>query len=251
MEGDAYTSFAQVYDLFMDNVPYEDWCGYLCRTFRAHGIKEGVLVELGCGTGKLTRLMQKNGYELVGADCSADMLAVAANEPGDILWLQQDMRELTLDGAVAGMYSACDCVNYILEEAELSRVFERVHRYLLPGGLFVFDMNTPYKYRKLLADNTFAENRDEGSFIWENYFDGEALVNIYDLTLFIPDGRGRFRKFEEEHCQKCYEIGLVLRLLEQSGFETVAVRDGYTDEPLGQESERALFVAKRRPQCGQ
>lgn len=243
---EAYTSFAQVYDLFMDNVPYEEWCAYICETLETYGIQDGTVVELGCGTGRLTRLMAARGFNMIGVDNSVDMLSMARANGGpkeSILYLLQDMQELELGEPVRAIYSACDCVNYILDEEELLEVFSRVCRYLEPQGVFLFDMNTPYKYRELLRDNTFAENRGEGSFIWENYFDEEESINEYDLTLFIPDGQGLFRKFEETHYQRCYEIEHVRHLLGESGLVLLGVYDAYSKEAARQDSERALFVA--------
>lgn len=244
---DAYTGFAQVYDLFMDNVPYEHWCAHICAVLAAHRITDGTLLELGCGTGRMTRLLAERGYDMIGVDNSVEMLAIAAgaDDSQEILYLQQDMQELELNQKVRAVFSACDCINYVPGEDGLRSVFERVRRCLLPRGLFLFDMNTPYKYSELLGDNTFAENREEGSFIWENYFDEDEGINEYDLTLFLPDGKGLYRKLEEVHYQRCYEVELVERLLVQSGFALLGVYDAYSDEPLRTDSERALFVAER------
>ena len=242
---DAYTSFAQVYDLFMDNVPYEMWGEYLAQLFKEYGIEEGLLLDLGCGTGKLTRIMAEKGYDMIGVDYSYEMLDIAKSESEEsILYLLQDMREFELYGTVRGIYSACDCMNYILEEDELRSVFKLVNNYLDPGGVFVFDVNTPYKYRELLAENTIAENRDEGSFIWENYFDEDEQINEYDLTLYIKEEDGRFIRFEETHFQRCYELSMIRRLLEEAGLEFVAMYDAYTKEPVSEESEKVLFVAR-------
>ena len=161
---DAYTSFAQVYDLFMDNVPYEAWGEYLDMLFKEYGIEDGLVLDLGCGTGKLTRFLAEKGYDMIGVDYSFEMLDIAKEQSDpSILYLLQDMREFELYGTVRAVYSACDCLNYILEEEELREVFALVNNYLDPGGLFVFDINTPYKYKELLAENTFAETR-EASF---------------------------------------------------------------------------------------
>lgn len=242
---DAYTSFAQVYDLFMDNVPYEMWGEYLAQLFREYGIEDGLLLDLGCGTGKLTRIMAEKGYDMIGVDYSYEMLDMAKSESEEsILYLLQDMREFELYGTVRGIYSACDCMNYILEEDELRSAFKLVNNYLDPGGVFVFDVNTPYKYRELLAENTIAENRDEGSFIWENYFDEDEQINEYDLTLYIKEEDGRFIRFEETHFQRCYELSMIRRLLEEAGLEFVAMYDAYTKEPVSEESEKVLFVAR-------
>ena len=149
---ESYTSFARVYDLFMDNVPYEEWCQYLDTIFKEHGIEEGLLLDLGCGTGKLTQLMAQKGYDMIGVDNSFEMLDIAKEHSDEgVLYLLQDMREFELYGTVRGVYSACDSVNYILEEEELRQVFALVNNYLDPGGIFVFDFNSIYKYRELLA----------------------------------------------------------------------------------------------------
>lgn len=244
---ESYTSFARVYDLFMDNVPYEEWCEYLAVLFKEHGIEDGLVLDLGCGTGKLTRLMEQKGYDMIGVDNSFEMLDIA-REQGDtqILYLLQDMREFELYGTVRAVYSACDSVNYILEEEELCEVFSLVNNYLDPGGLFVFDFNSSYKYRELLAENTFAETRDEGSFIWENYYDEEEGINEYDLTLYIEDGEERFQRFQEVHYQKCYELSTMQRLLEEAGLEFVAAYDAYTKNPVAEDSEKITMIAKER-----
>ena len=244
---DAYTSFASVYDLFMDNVPYEEWCAFLCKILAQHGITDGPVLDLGCGTGKMTRLMSEQGYDMTGIDNAAEMLQIAAMEPGEvpILYLLQDMQDLELDGCVRAVYSVCDCVNYVLDEEELQQAFSRVHEYLEENGVFIFDVNTSYKYTKLLAENTFAESRDEGSFIWDNYYDEEERINEYDLTLFIPEGDELYRRYTETHYQRNYETETLLKLLKNAGFIDIFVYDDYTDAPLCETSERAVFVAKK------
>ena len=244
---DAYTSFASVYDLFMDNVPYEEWCAFLCKMLAQHGITDGPVLDLGCGTGKMTRLMSEQGYDMTGIDKAAEMLQIAAMEPGEvpILYLLQDMQDLELDGCVRAVYSVCDCVNYVLDEEELQQAFSRVHEYLEEDGVFIFDVNTSYKYTKLLAENTFAESRDEGSFIWDNYYDEEERINEYDLTLFIPEGDELYRRYTETHYQRNYETATLLKLLKNAGFTDICVYDDYTDAPLCETSERAVFVAKK------
>ncbi len=244
---DAYTSFAQVYDLFMDNVPYKEWADYLDKLFKEYGIEDGLLLDLGCGTGKLTRLLAEKGYDMIGVDYSFEMLDIAREQSDEsILYLLQDMREFELYGTVRGIYSACDCLNYILEEEELKEVFALVNNYLDPGGIFVFDINTPYKYQELLADNTIAETRDEGSFIWENYYDEEEQINEYDLTLYIKEEDGRFQRFEETHYQRCYELETIQKLLEEAGLEFVAMYDAYTKESVSEESEKVLVIAREK-----
>lgn len=282
---DAYTGFAEVYDLFMDNVPYEAWSEAIVRTLREYGITEGLLLDLGCGTGTMTALLAEAGYDMIGVDGSEEMLELAMEkqagreesaekqaereapaekepvekraveeQPGekqnerqtDILYLCQDMREFELYGTVRAAVSVCDSLNYILEEEELLQVFRLVHNYLDPDGLFLFDLNTIYKYEALLAENTIAENREEGSFIWENYYDREERLNEYDLTIYARREDGSYERFEETHYQRAYETGRVLELLREAGLEPLWVRDADNGEAPGEETERVCILARNQ-----
>ena len=243
---DAYTSFAQVYDLFMDNVPYEEWSEYLLSVLKEYGIHSGVICDLGCGTGKMTRLLAKAGYDMIGVDLSEDMLAIASgqNEEG-ILYLCQDMCELELYGTAKAMVSVCDSINYLLEEDEIVWTLQSVNRYLEPGGIFIFDFNTVYKYETVLGDTTICENREEGSFIWENYYDKEEQINEYDLTLFIREEKQEqlYRKFEETHYQRGYSLEQMHTLVEEAGMEFLAAYDAETKQAPTAESERIYIIA--------
>lgn len=246
---EAYTGFAEVYDMFMDNVPYEEWNTYLTGLLREYGINEGVVLELGCGTGKMTRLLAKSGYDMIGIDNSEEMLEIAmasGQEEDEILYLQQDMRELELYGTARAVVSICDSMNYILEEEDLLEVFRRVNTYLDPGGIFIFDMNTIYKYQELLGETTICENREEGSFIWDNYYDEEEQINQYDLTLFIREEDELYRKYEETHFQRAYEVETVKKLLEEAGMEFVAAYDAFTHESVKPDSERIYMIAREK-----
>ena len=241
----AYTGFAQVYDLFMDNVPYDEWSKYLVSLLKEYGIADGLVLDLGCGTGKMTRLLQKAGYDMIGIDNAEEMLQIAMEQESEgILYLCQDMREFELYGTVAAVVSICDSINYILEEADLLEVFRLVNNYLDPGGLFIFDLNTLYKYRELLGENTICENREEGSFIWENYYDEEEQINEYDLTLFIREGEELFRKYQETHYQRGYELETIKTLLEEAGLEFVTAYDAFTKENPREDSERIYVIAR-------
>ena len=248
---DSYTSFAQVYDLFMDNVPYEEWCEYIKDILSQYGINDGLLLDLGCGTGKMCRIMSGCGYDLIGVDNSPEMLEIARGHSEDnTLYLNQDMREFELYGTVRAVYCACDSVNYILSEEELIQVFKLVNNYLDPRGLFIFDFNPEYKYRELLADNTFAENREDSSFIWENYYDEEEEINEYDLTLFIKDENERFERFCETHYQKSYSLEEMRGIVEAAGMEFVAAYDAYTTSPVREDSERITIIAREKKVAG-
>lgn len=249
----SYESFARVYDLFMDNIPYEEWCEYLAGLLEDQGIREGLVLELGCGTGNMTRLLAEKGYDMIGVDNSVDMLEIAMEkkeeEEQDILYLLQDMREFELYGTVRAAVSVCDSMNYIIEEEDLLEVFRLVNNYLDPGGIFIFDLNTEYKYEKILGDTTIAEDREDASFIWDNYYDPEEKINEYDLALFIPekkDGEILYRKYEETHYQKAYSLERVKELLLEAGMEYIAAYDAFTREPVRKDSERIYILAREK-----
>ncbi len=244
-----YESFAQVYDVFMDEVPYEEWCARIRDLLESAGITDGLVLDLGCGTGSMTALLAGLGYDMIGVDISPDMLQAARDKcaayPG-VLLLEQDMRSFELYGTVRAVVCACDTLNYSGNEEELLQVFRLVNNYLDPGGMFVFDMNTAYKYRIMLGDATFAESREEGAYIWDNFWDEEEQVNEYDLTLFIREEgvrEERFIRFEEVHTQRAFSKETVLALLREAGLEPGPVYDGYTDCPAGDRSERLVFTA--------
>lgn len=246
---EAYTGFAAVYDLFMDNVPYEEWHSYLNGLLTEYGVRDGIVLELGCGTGRMTRFLAGDGYDMIGIDNSEEMLQIAG-EAGTgkegILYLLQDMREFELYGTVRAVVSICDSMNYILEEEELLTVFRLVNNYLDPGGVFIFDMNTEYKYKELLGETTICENREEGSFIWENYYEEEEQMNQYDLTLFIKEENGLYRKYEETHFQRAYDISRVQELIEEAGMEFVTAYDAFTHDEVKADSERIYVIAREK-----
>lgn len=250
---EAYTSFAEVYDTFMDNVPYEEWADYLEEQLKEYGVQDGLVLELGCGTGSMTELLAEKGYDMIGVDNSEDMLEIAMEkriESGhDILYLQQDMQEFELYGTVKAVVSVCDSVNYITEKTELEEVFRLVNNYLDPQGIFIFDFNTEYKYREILGNQVIAEDRDECSFIWENYYDRASMINEYELTLFVQEDEEEslYRKYQESHYQKAYTLREIRTLIENSGLKFVAAYDAYTKKAPMNNSERITVIAR---ECG-
>ena len=245
---EAYTSFAEVYDTFMDNVPYEEWAEYLAELLQEYDIEEGLVLDLGCGTGSLTEILAAKGYDMIGADGSAEMLEIAmekkAQSGHDILYLLQDMREFELYGTMRAAVSICDSMNYILEEDDLLRVFSLVNNYLDPGGIFIFDLNTVYKYQEILGEQTIAEDREECSFIWDNFYDEEEMINEYDLTVFVQEEGDLFRRYCETHYQRAYSLETVRALIEKAGMEVLAIYDAFTYNKPKPDSERVYFVAR-------
>lgn len=244
---EAYSEFAGVYDMFMDNIPYREWGEYLIDLLKEYDINDGLLLDLGCGTGTMTEILSEAGYDMIGVDNADEMLNIAISKREqsghDILYLNQDMREFELYGTVRGIVSICDSINYITEEDDLLQVFKLVNNYLDIGGLFIFDLNTEYKYRQI-GDATIAENREEGSFIWENNYYEEEMINEYDLTLFIRGEDGRYDRYMENHLQRAYPLNRVKELIEEAGLEFVTAYDAFTHEPVKAESERVYVIAR-------
>lgn len=212
--------------------------------------ERNLVVDLGCGTGTLTQMLYQKGYDMIGVDNSGEMLSVAMEKhekSGDeILYLQQDMRELELYSTVGTVVSVCDSVNYILEEDELLDIFKLVNNYLYPGGIFIFDFNTVYKYEQVIGDTTIAENREDCSFIWENYYHPEEEINEYDLTVFVQEEGDRFRRFTETHYQRGYTAEQMTALVEEAGMKVLLIKDSDTDGPVTEKSQRIYLVAKEQ-----
>lgn len=265
---EAYTSFASVYDTFMDNVPYEEWGEYIYSLLCRYGVRDGIVLDLGCGTGTITEILAGYGYDMIGVDNSEDMLELAMEKRiasgHDILYLLQDMREFELYGTVRAVVSVCDSVNYITEPEELAGVFRLVNNYLDPGGIFLFDFNTEYKYREVMGDCTIAEDRGPCSFIWDNCYYEEERINEYDLTLFIREGTAPgqnegaeeddteengalYRKYTETHFQRGYTLEEIRELLSSAGLIFQAAYDMDTREAAGETSERICVIAR---ECG-
>lgn len=297
---DAYTDFAQVYDELMDETPYEEWCDFLEMLLEKHGFckndigvinrkgetadvstadtasecvaknlaqERNTILDLGCGTGTLTELLAGRGYDMIGIDNAQEMLQIAQEKRErsglPILYLLQDMREFELYGTVGAVISVCDSLNYLLEEADIIKTFRLINNYLYPQGLFIFDFNTVYKYAEVIGDATIAENREECSFIWENYYHEAEEINEYDLTVFVaekrneagageqlPDegeqaGSTRFWRFQEVHYQRGYRLEQMKEYLLQAGLAFVEAIDADTHGEVTGESERVYIVARK------
>lgn len=246
----TYENFARVYDELMDNVPYEAWADFLQKRLREYKITDGLMLDLACGTGKMTLLMAKRGFDMIGVDSSVDMLQIAeertGGETGPCLYLLQDMREFELYGTVRSVISVCDSINYVTEEEELVHVFSLVNNYLDPGGIFLFDFNTEHKYRDVMGERVIAEDRDDVSFIWYNEYEPERHLNYIDLSVFVQEKDDLFRKFQEQHVQKGYTLKSIQRLLEKAGLIFLEAYDGYTMEPACEDSERIVVAAREQ-----
>lgn len=271
---EAYGDFASVYDTFMDETPYEQWCQFVEEVITKYGIsrpnvatlgegdvsiaeemlrsEQNLVLDLGCGTGTLTEMLAAKGYDMVGVDLSQEMLAIAVAKRqcagSQTLYLCQDMRELELYSTVGTVISVCDSINYLLKEEDVLQTFKLVNNYLFPGGIFLFDFNTAYKYEQVIGDTMIAENRDDCSFIWENFYDPDNQLNEYDLTIFVKDNGDEdaklFRRFQETHVQRGYTLEQMTRLVKQAGMKVEFTMDADTHGEVTAESERIYILAR-------
>jgi SAM-dependent methyltransferase len=249
---DIYSGFAGVYDKFMD-LPYEAWADYveqlwtgpvgahnrrLCLEVRPH-----LVLDLACGTGSLIKILTKRGYDMIGIDASPEMLGVASQKNPGMLFLNQDMRRFELYGTVDAIVCLCDSINYILEYKELVQVFKQVTTYLNPGGSFIFDVNTEYKFKHILADNNFSHTEEDGAYIWENFYDPKTRLNEYQTTFFIKNKNGTYNRFEEFHVQKAHTADEIKKALKVAGLQLIGEYRELTTNPPTPTAERVFFAA--------
>lgn len=248
-EPDIYGGFAMVYDLFMDDMPYNEWFEYLRGIFVEYGISEGLVVELACGTGEMTKRFADVGYEMIGLDLSEEMLGIARRKcPPDVFFSHQDMREFELYDSVRAMFCVCDGMNYICNKEDLEKVFHQVSLFLEEDGIFIFDLKTDYFYREILGSGTFADNRENASYIWENVYHEEEKLNEYLLTIYevVEEERDLFVRTDELHRQRAYELEEIRECLEKEGLSCLEIYEALTKCAPDEKSERVYFVVRKR-----
>ncbi|WP_330684031.1 class I SAM-dependent DNA methyltransferase [Petrocella sp. FN5] len=245
----SYEQFAMIYDSALNELPYGAWLVYIESIFKKNGLEPNLILDLGCGTGSMTNLMAKKGYEMIGVDLSEDMLAIARDKAKEeelegVMYLNQDMTELDLFGTVDAVISVGDALNYITFEEDLKKTFEKVNLFLNPGGLFIFDMNTVYKFKEVLGNKTYAENHEDYAYIWENYYYEDEAINEYEVNVFIKNEDGLYEKSTEVHHERGYEPKEVIKCLEASGLKFLALYHDNTFEDLKSTTQRMYFVAQ-------
>ncbi len=242
-----YQGFAQVYDMFMDNIPYDKWGKYIIKLLRENGITEGNVVELGCGTGKITRRLRNVGFNMTGIDISEEMLEIATQgDTQGITYVNMDMRDFSLPFKADAIVSVCDSMNYLMDEDELENTFANVYNCLKDKGVFIFDMKSEYFYKSILKDKTFAENKENASLIWQNYYYDEDMINEYDLTIFAKKPKSSsYVKYTEIQYQRAYPLKYVLNLLKEMDFSSVMVYNAFTKKEPTIRSQRFYFVCRK------
>lgn len=246
----GYGDFAYYYDLLTENVDYNVRSKYITDLLVKNGIDGGILLDLACGTGELSFLMSEKGFDVIGVDASHDMLSVALEKKmkrndEQTIFLCQRMEELDLYGTINAAVCTLDSINHVTSEEKLKETFRRVSLFMEDKGIFIFDVNTPYKHRRILGNNTFVYDMDEVYCVWQNSTDDSLLTEI-SLDIFEKDEEEDvYYKYSESFCEKGYEVEYLKKLLEEYKFEVIAVYDEMTENNLSENSERAVFVVKK------
>lgn len=243
----GYDAFAEVYDKLTDNIEYKKRADYVSALFDRYGVrgKEPIL-DLACGTGSLTIELAKLGYDMIGVDSAYAMLSQAQNkkyeENVDVLFLCQDMTELDLYGTISGAVCMLDSLNHLDSAEDVKRTIEKVGLFMEHGGIFIFDVNTIYKHREILGNNTFVYDCDDVYCVWQNSLNDDDSVDI-SLDIFEREDSAYYRS-GEEFSERAYPIGQYKKWLGDAGFELLHIYDEMSDRELNDRTQRAVFVAR-------
>ncbi|MBQ8884105.1 MAG: class I SAM-dependent methyltransferase [Oscillospiraceae bacterium] len=242
----GYGRFALFYDSLMQ-ADYDKISNRIDSLVMEFYNKRGILLDLACGTGTLCEKMAKMGYDVVGVDTSQEMLSVALDKKYDsglpIQYLCQDMRKIDMFGTIDVTVCTLDSINHLACKEDVFETFKKVSLFAEPDGLFIFDVNTPYKHKFVLADNTFVFENDEVYCVWQNFLNDDNSVDI-SLDLFEKDGESYFRA-SESFSEISIPLDEIKNMLCESGFEVLGVYDGYENREVSDNSERAVFVARK------
>ena len=253
---EGYDALAAVYDKLNREIDYDSWADFFEECFQVYlPEKPELVLDLACGTGRMTRVLAERGYDMIGVDGSPSMLSEAyalgsgaAEKP--ILYLCQDMRELELYGTVGAVVCCLDSINYLLTESDVSRVFSLVHNYLDPDGLFLFDVNTPYKFTHTYGNNAYVlEDGEEGRAVycgWQNEYDPESGLCEFELTIFEECEDGSYVRSDEHQQERCYDLDTLRRSLDESGFEWLGVWSDFDRTVPDAQAERWYIAARAK-----
>lgn len=236
-----YESFAYLYDRLTDDIDYNSFLEFTKEKFEKYGLNAELVLELACGTGSLTQLLCKQGYDVIGLDFSSDMLEVAREKCPETLFINQDMTEFELYGTVDAIVCYLDSINYITDKRKLLKMFKLVNNYLNHGGLFIFDINSEYKLKNIIGNNCFVRNDEEIFYSWENELLKDR-VNFY-LTFFTENEDGSFERFDEMHTERIYKEEELKELLKKAELKLLETVYDFKNTKKSKKSERIFFVA--------
>lgn len=248
----GYGDFAYYYDLLTENVDYESRCNYITTLLAENGVGKGILLDLACGTGTLSLLLSEKGYDVIGVDASEEMLSQAQEKKmekeADIIFLCQKMEDLDLFGTINAAVCTLDSINHVTDEETVREIFRRVSLFMEDKGIFLFDVNTPYKHKEVLGDNTFIYDMEEVYCVWQNTTDENLLTKV-SLDIFEKDTEAEeddvWYRYSEDFCERGYDLELLKKMLTENKFEVLAVYEEMTKEPVKSDTQRAVFVAKK------
>lgn len=244
----SYSFFARYYDALTMNVSYDTIAKRYDELVTRFGGRKDILLDLGCGTGSLCECMARLGYDCIGIDNSEDMLNEAFDKKYDsglnIQYLCQDMTRLDMFGTIDVTVSSLDCLNHLDSLDDVRKTFERVSLFAYPDGLFIFDMNTPYKHKYILGDNVFVYDTEDVYCVWQNSFSDEGNKVEITLDFFERDG-DVYERQSEQFCELAYDDEVIKRLLSECGFELLAQYDDFSDNEVTEKTQRILYVAKK------
>ncbi len=248
-----YQALARVYDKLNAEIDYKEWAGFIENCFEKFlSARPELVLDLACGTGRMTRALSARGYDMIGVDASEDMLSEAmySYDREGILYLLQDMRSFELYGTVGAVVCCLDSINYLLTDRDLQDTFATVHNYLDPDGLFIFDVNTPYKFENIYSDNAYIlEDADEGGAIycgWQNEYDRESGICDFYLSLFEEDGEGSYIRSDEHQRERCYTLEKIKDILSACKMEFIDIYADYDFSAPEDTTERWYIVARAK-----
>ena len=247
----AYEYLAGCYDRFTADVDYAAWADYLEKHFSRSKLPIHTVLDLACGTGSLTCELARRGYEMIGSDLSEEMLALAAEKARDVdgippIFLHQAMEDLDLYGTIDACVCCLDSVNYVTRPKLLARAFQRVHTFLMPGGLFLFDINTPDKLRGL-DGQLFMDEDEDTCCIWRADYSPRCRICTYGMDLFFREDGDLWRRMEEVHEEYAYEPDELERMLRQAGFRHIR-QYGERRMRAPKPGEQRIFFTARKEQ---
>ena len=243
----AYDALASSYDGLMAGGSYRRRAAFLERRLKKSAVPVRTVLDLACGTGTIACLLARRGYEVLAADGSEEMLTQAAAKAAALdrppLFLHQDMTRLRLAQPVDAAVSTLDSLNYLTRERDLQETFRRVRRWLRPGGLFLFDLNTPYKFRRM-DGQLYMDETEESVCVWRTFFSEKKQICTYQVDLFRLRPDGAWDRQWEEHRERAWSEEDIRRCLLQAGFTAVSVSGDLTDRPPELNEDRWQFQAE-------
>lgn len=245
----GYGDFAYYYDLLTENVDYESRCNYISGLLAENGVGKGILLDLACGTGTVSMLLSEKGYEVIGVDASEEMLSQAQEKKmetgADVIFLKQKMEELDLFGTINGAVCTLDSLNHVTSADTVKEIFRRISLFMEDKGIFIFDVNTPYKHREILGNNTFVYDMDEVYCVWQNSTDENLLTSI-NLDIFEKDEEEDvYCKYTEQFQEKGYRLSDIEKWVKEYKFEVIGIYEEMTKNNVKDDTQRAVFVLKK------